>query len=472
MHRFSRSLLALGALSQIGVLSVGSAQAQSSDNDAKNESYTGARGPARTAVLKLPFSDRLSEVTFYEVDGAAIVEGDIILGGVNAAGDLVRQRVVEDSKAETVGGVGSTRQSVIGTAAEIYRWPDGIIPYDYASDLSRDMKTTIRNAAQRLTSDTNLIVRRRNSSDKHWVTFKYHNRDSGCFSQVGMNPLAHWNDNWVGAEQSISLLNTDGCSEGTVMHEILHTAGLWHEQSREDRNQYVDYFSENVRSGFSGNFKIHASDGIDVGAYDYASILHYGSGSFGKDAPGGGVLMTLLPKNPDGAYNRQGRRCIRSTIASPTNAEVMGQRACLSQTDINGVNALYPGPCEPGYQVTPVTDHRAGSDSDGVTYRCINVSNCPEGKVRVRITDHRPGQSSEPRFVCREPRRPPPARCPEGQSNVRVTDNRGGERTTRYVCRAQTTPPPSSECPAGQRRVRVTDHRDGRQGTRYVCRAN
>ena len=47
-----------------------------------------------------------------------------------------------------------------------------------------------------------------------------------CSSPVGMQ-------NW--GEQSIILW--DKCVTGDVIHEIGHTVGLWHEQSREDRNK-------------------------------------------------------------------------------------------------------------------------------------------------------------------------------------------------------------------------------------------
>lgn len=68
-----------------------------------------------------------------------------------------------------------------------------------------------------------------------------------------------------------------------TVHEIGHALGLWHEQSRADRDSYIKILWENIAEDHKYNFNQHLHDGKDFGVYDYASIMHYGPLAFSKN---------------------------------------------------------------------------------------------------------------------------------------------------------------------------------------------
>jgi meprin B len=64
--------------------------------------------------------------------------------------------------------------------------------------------------------------------------------DKGCFAMVGRRPL-------IPGPYPVNL-QVPGCMKhnGTVQHELLHVLGLYHEQSRPDRDDYVTIFWDNI----------------------------------------------------------------------------------------------------------------------------------------------------------------------------------------------------------------------------------
>ena len=89
-----------------------------------------------------------------------------------------------------------------------------------------------------------------------------------------------------------------GCvrRKGTVQHELLHSAGIWHEQSRPDRDDYVEIHTECIQEGEEHNFKKHISSNTYNLPYNPESIMHYGSEYFTKAR---GECKTITSKVQD-----------------------------------------------------------------------------------------------------------------------------------------------------------------------------
>ena len=233
----------------------------------------------------MPNQNKLIEITGEVINGRVIVEGDIIAGTVS--------KYFGPRKLSSGGN---------NSLQFFYKWDGSIIPFELPNNLRA--KEDILRAIVHINKNTNLaLIPRTNQED--YVKFI----DNGfCESYIGRQK----------GRQDISV--TGGCGFGAAVHEIIHAAGFWHEQSRKDRDQYVNIFWKNIPSKEVHNFQsyIEKDDyGIDIGNYDYASIMHYEKDAFAIDKS----KPTILPKD----------------LTIP-----IGNRSGLSAGDIAGINMMYP----------------------------------------------------------------------------------------------------------------------------------
>ncbi len=92
-----------------------------------------------------------------------------------------------------------------------------------------------------------------------------------------------------GGEQTIGIESWH--RKWVMVHELFHALGMWHEQSRIDRDNYVRINVENIEQGFASQFAIVPS-AITNGPYDFDSVMHYDQFAF---STGSRTITVLWP---------------------------------------------------------------------------------------------------------------------------------------------------------------------------------
>ncbi|MEO7652376.1 MAG: M12 family metallopeptidase [Bryobacteraceae bacterium] len=188
-----------------------------------------------------------------------------------------------------------------GTPRFPYLWPGGVIPYVIDPDVPRPER--IYRAMAQWSSATPIRMVPR-SRQRNYVRFVRQNNDGLCFSSIGM----------LGGEQRVK--TDDRCNTGTLTHELGHTIGLWHQQSRPDRDRYVRVLYQNIRETSARDFDVQMSDEPAIRPYDYGSIMHYGPYADSEESRGK-TIETIPPGIP------------------------IGQRERISPGDADGVTRMY-----------------------------------------------------------------------------------------------------------------------------------
>ncbi|ESO86849.1 hypothetical protein LOTGIDRAFT_220390 [Lottia gigantea] len=223
--------------------------------------------------------------------------------------------------ADEPSGTRRIRRKAVRDVSEL--WPQGVMPYELHPDLPLSMKTTVMAAMKHW--EDNTCIEFREYSPEVAEELGHHDRvlfrkGDGCTSNIGRN----------GDGVQETSIGTNCNILGSVAHEIGHSLGYYHEQSRPDRDEHVTINFANVAPSMKANFLKYGYDHVRTDEpYDVGSIMHYGPTFLSRD----GQSETISPK----------QRALTG---------FMGQRKALSFLDIKTANELYQ--CNAHCSVKPI----------------------------------------------------------------------------------------------------------------------
>ena len=192
-----------------------------------------------------------------------------------------------------------------------FRWPHSVnyvpIPFEMEDYMPIITRGIAQDAAINYKLRTCIDLKPWDGEDHYVRIFQ----GGGCYSYLGW---AYY------SQQTLSIGSRCNSQVGTFQHEFMHALGIFHEQSRPDRDTYVFINLTDVAPGTEGNFNKYDFDLVSIEdvPYDYESVMHYSATGF-VQTPGGTSIDPYIP------YFSQ----------------VIGQRKDFSRNDVAKINRMY-----------------------------------------------------------------------------------------------------------------------------------
>lgn len=190
-----------------------------------------------------------------------------------------------------------------------WQWDNGDIPVEIDNSVyATNSCSVVKDALEYMNANTCLnFYPRKSENDFVSIAVVPPDGKQGGNSQVGKQ----------GGKQVIVLSNGK-FNMYTLCHELMHAAGVWHEQCRKDRDNFISINWDNITDDMKHNFQIE-DHSTAHGAFDFCSIMQYSAYISG---------MTIDNSKP----------AITCKYGCPA---CMGKQTNLTDLDIKGLSLYY-----------------------------------------------------------------------------------------------------------------------------------
>lgn len=182
-------------------------------------------------------------------------------------------------------------------------WSRAIIPYVIDDLHFDDIERFYIEATMREINSSTCVKFIPRTVEPNYVFVRFNSLE--CRSKVGFANIG----------RQIVTLNRHCMNRNGILHELLHVLGFFHEQNRQDRDDYVIIHWDNIKTGKNINFEKQTFNVTHSDTpYDFASVMHY----------------------PTDAWSKNGNPTI-----SPKDNTVQIKADGLSKIDLLQINQLY-----------------------------------------------------------------------------------------------------------------------------------
>lgn len=229
------------------------------------------------------------------------------------------------------------------------------VPFELHSSLSAKSRSSLVAAMTFWEKNTCVTFKKRTDEE---VYLLMSGAEEGCWSTVGRDEA-----------QKAQILNIGtGCEMfGITSHELAHALGLFHEQSRYDRNNYVQIVKSRIEQKNFYDFAVVGIKNMDTYGqkYDIGSVMHYRPTEFSIDGGNTIIAKDINMQNTMGQFRgpsfldvakinrhydcaancKNKMKCVNGGYQHPRNCNVCVCPPGYGGKDCTGIEASNPAKC-------------------------------------------------------------------------------------------------------------------------------